>query len=255
MRDVQHISISIARPPHEVYAFASDPRNLPKWASGLARSTLARDGDAWIAEGPVGKVKVRFAAPNAFGVMDHDVELESGVVMHNPMRVVANGAGSELSFTLLRQPGMSDAQLAEDRQTIERDLAVLKSLLERSGGRLEDEPPVAWVQRFAKYLDAGDLEAVVDLYETDAQLVNAAGEILAGRDAIRGVLADLIRSRTRLRGRVQREVCIGDLALLYTDWEGGGTGSRAIELLRRQPDRTWRLIVGDPHGRDSSVSE
>jgi hypothetical protein len=25
--------------------------------------------------------------------------------------------------------------------------------------------------------------------------------------------------------------------------------SKAIELLRRQPDGTWKLIVGDPNGR------
>jgi uncharacterized protein YndB with AHSA1/START domain len=37
MHDVQHISVSIARPPAEVYEFVSDPRNLPRWAAGLAR--------------------------------------------------------------------------------------------------------------------------------------------------------------------------------------------------------------------------
>ena len=250
MHDVQHISISIACPPEEVYAFASDPRKLASWASGLARSTVTRDGDAWIAEAPMGKVKLRFAAPNSFGVMDHDVELESGVVVRNPMRVIPTAAGSELSFTLLRQPGMTDAQLAEDRHTIESDLAALKQLLERSGGAgREDEPPAAWVRRFEKHLAAGDLDAAVDLYETDARLVNADGEILAGRAAIRAVLADLIRARICLHGRVEREVCVGDVALLYTDWEGGRS-SRAIELLRRQPDGSWRLIVGDPRGRE-----
>jgi hypothetical protein len=36
MRDVQHLSVSIARRPAEVYEFTSDPRNLPRWAAGLA---------------------------------------------------------------------------------------------------------------------------------------------------------------------------------------------------------------------------
>ena len=44
MREVQHISISINRKPAEVYEFASDPRNLPRWAAGLARSELEKDG-------------------------------------------------------------------------------------------------------------------------------------------------------------------------------------------------------------------
>lgn len=131
MEDVQHVSVSIARRPADVYAFVSDPRNLPQWASGLARSEVKRDGDAWIVEAPFGTVTIRFAERNSFGVLDHDVELASGGVVHNPMRVVPNGEGSEFIFTLFRQPGMSDARFSEDRMTIEKDLAKLKELLER----------------------------------------------------------------------------------------------------------------------------
>jgi carbon monoxide dehydrogenase subunit G len=131
MHDVQHISVYIARPPTEVYEFASDPRNLPRWAAGLARSEVRRDGDEWIADAPFGKVRVRFAQRNSLGVMDHDVKLESGVTIHNPMRVVPNGDGSEFIFTLIRQPGMSDAQFAKDKAAVEIDLKTLKDLLER----------------------------------------------------------------------------------------------------------------------------
>ena len=134
MHDVQHISVYIARPPAQVYEFASDPRNLPRWAAGLARAEVKRDGDEWIADAPFGKVRVRFAQRNSFGVMDHDVKLESGVTIHNAMRVVPNGDGSEFVFTLIRQPGMSDAQFAKDKAAVEADLKTLKDLLERKSG-------------------------------------------------------------------------------------------------------------------------
>jgi uncharacterized protein YndB with AHSA1/START domain len=49
MHDVQHVSVYIAHPPADVYEFASDPRNLPRWATGLARFEVRRDGDEWIA--------------------------------------------------------------------------------------------------------------------------------------------------------------------------------------------------------------
>ena len=129
MHDVHHISTSIARRPSDVYVFASDPRNLPRWASGLARAEVTPDGDAWVADAPFGRVRVKFAPRNSFGVMDHDVTLESGVTVHNPMRVVPNGEGSECVFTLIRQPGMSDEQLAKDKATVEKDLKTLKGLL------------------------------------------------------------------------------------------------------------------------------
>lgn len=134
MNSVRHISIYIDRAPAVVQAFAGDPRQLPLWAAGLARSEVRRDGDAWVAEAPFGTVRIRFAAPNDFGVMDHDVELESGVTVHNPMRVVPNGAGSEFIFTLIRQPGMSDAQFGDDARAVQDDLHRLKRLLEASGG-------------------------------------------------------------------------------------------------------------------------
>jgi hypothetical protein len=132
MHDVQNLSIYIARRPNEVYEFASDPRNLPRWAAGLARSQVKRDGDEWVVDAPFGRVRVKFAERNAFGVMDHDVKLESGVIVHNPMRVVPHGEGSQFLFTLIRQPGTSDEQFANDKAAVEKDLGALKILLEQS---------------------------------------------------------------------------------------------------------------------------
>ena len=87
------------------------------------------DGE-WIAEGTIGEVTVRFAPPNDLGVADHDVLLETGVTVHNPLRVVLNGTGSTVIFTLMRLPGVSKPQFDEDARTVARDLATLKALLE-----------------------------------------------------------------------------------------------------------------------------
>lgn len=114
-----------------VYAFASIPENMPRWASGLA-SDLKRDGEDWIADGgPVGRVRVRFAPPNDFGVLDHAVTLPSGVVVENAMRVVANGDGAEVMFTLLRQPDMDDATFEADAAHVAHDLDTLTKLMEK----------------------------------------------------------------------------------------------------------------------------
>lgn len=130
MQDAKHISTYINRDPAAVYAFASNAANLTRWAAGLARSEVTRLGDGWIAQAPFGTAKIRFAEPNSFGVMDHEVELESGVVVYNPMRVMPNGEGSEFIFTLLRQPGMTDEDYAADAAAVATDLQTLKDLLE-----------------------------------------------------------------------------------------------------------------------------
>ena len=132
MEHVRHISVFIARASDDVYEFAADPRNLPLWAAGLARSEVTQQGDAWVADAPFGKVRIRFAPPNAFGVMDHEVELESGSIVRNPMRVMPYSGGCEFVFTLFRQPDMSDEQFAMDAQAVAADLQRLKNLLEQA---------------------------------------------------------------------------------------------------------------------------
>jgi hypothetical protein len=126
---VRHVSVSILRRAEDVYAFASKPENLPVWAAGLGRS-LTRVHDEWIADGPLGRVRVRFTPENDLGVLDHDVELPAGVVVHNPIRVVPNGEGSEVTFTLFRQPDVSDQEYEKDTAAVERDLRTLRTVLE-----------------------------------------------------------------------------------------------------------------------------
>jgi hypothetical protein len=131
LREVRNISMSIQRSPTDVYTFASNGENLPRWASGLGQS-VRNVGGEWVADGPLGRVRVRFARPNDLGVLDHDVALESGATVHNPMRVVPNGDGSTVIFTLLRLPGVSDQKFADDAKWVEKDLTTLKHLLEGS---------------------------------------------------------------------------------------------------------------------------
>ena len=71
--------------------------NLPKWATGLSGSIKKVNGE-WIADAPTGKVKIKFVDDNKFGILDHEVVLETGVKIYNPMRVIANGNGSEIFF-------------------------------------------------------------------------------------------------------------------------------------------------------------
>ena len=125
----KHITVSINRSAAQVYEFASNPENLPKWAAGLSGSIQNVNGD-WIAESPMGRVKVELAAKNKFGILDHNVTLPSGERVYNPMRVFPNNDGCEVVFTVYRRPDMSDPMFAEDAKAVARDLATLKTLLE-----------------------------------------------------------------------------------------------------------------------------
>ena len=111
--------MTIERDALDVYNFVSDPKNLSKWASGLAAA-------------PAGAaVKVRFVERNKYGVLDHYVTTGPGTEVYMPMRVFPNGEGAEVLITVFRQPGVSDEQFGEDTQWVRRDLEALKELLEK----------------------------------------------------------------------------------------------------------------------------
>lgn len=76
-------------------------------------------------------MKVRFVEKNDLGVLDHYVDPAPGVEVYVPMRVLSNGSGSEVIFTLFRLPDMSEEKYAEDVGLVEQDLRTLKNVLER----------------------------------------------------------------------------------------------------------------------------
>ena len=122
----------IDRTPAEVYEYASNPENLPRWASGLGTAIENVDG-RWFVETPSGRVGLVFAKRNAFGVLDHEVTLPSGEVIYNPMRVVPHGKGSEVIFSLRRLPEMTDEEFERDAGLVRADLTRLKHVLEGTG--------------------------------------------------------------------------------------------------------------------------
>lgn len=125
----RHLGVRIDRPADEVYAFAADPTNLPSWASGLA-ATVEHENGRWSADSPMGRVGFVFAPHNDFGVLDHDVTLPNGDVVHNPMRVLTDGAACDVVFTIRCGPGTSEAAFDADAAAVTRDLETLKSVLE-----------------------------------------------------------------------------------------------------------------------------
>jgi hypothetical protein len=125
----RHLTVAIDRPATAVYAYARDPAHLPAGAAGLAAGIRLERGE-WVADSPMGRVLVRFVPVNEYGVLDHDVVLPTGQSVTNPLRVLPDGAGSEVVFTLRRQPGTSEEEWAADIAAVTADLESLRRVLE-----------------------------------------------------------------------------------------------------------------------------
>jgi len=112
---------------------------------------------------------------------------------------------------------------------------------------------------FGEHINAGEVEAVVALYEEDGRFVQRDGSVAAGRPEIRKAIARLVAMQPVLRCDVVTVVKAGDgLAVLYNDWSLSAKGpdgdrieraGKAIEIVRRQVDGTWLFAIDDPYGR------
>ncbi|MEO5709111.1 MAG: SRPBCC family protein [Nocardioidaceae bacterium] len=115
MSHSRHLSVHVDRPVDEVYSYLCDPSRLSEWAAGVSPD-----------------VEVRFAPPNPYGVADHDVSLPDGTVISVPLRVLPDGDGAEVVFTLRRAPGADDAAFEADDTAVRTDLETLRQRLEGS---------------------------------------------------------------------------------------------------------------------------
>lgn len=109
---------------------------------------------------------------------------------------------------------------------------------------------------WGEYFVAGDLDGLVSLYEPDAAFVAQSGAFVTGLRAIREVLARFIENRRKFEIEVGRAIHTGNLALLVSSWKLEGeqrgesfeTTGRTADVVRRQPDGSWRLVIDSPYG-------
>jgi hypothetical protein len=123
------LSISINCEPGKIYKFVSNLENLSKWAKTFCRSVKKSDGK-WVIETPQGDVGIRLVEKNELGILDHYISPSAGVELLVPMRVVPNGSGSEVIFTVFQQSDMSNENFKKDIALVEKDLKSLKRSME-----------------------------------------------------------------------------------------------------------------------------
>jgi uncharacterized protein (TIGR02246 family) len=111
---------------------------------------------------------------------------------------------------------------------------------------------------FEKYLNAGDLDSLVALYEPGATLVAAPGQLATGTDAIRAALQPFLDMKAQIKLNVTQTIVAGDIAVTYNEWTGVAKvpgaddmkfAGKAMEVCHRQADGTWRFAIDDPQAR------
>jgi len=101
---------------------------------------------------------------------------------------------------------------------------------------------------FQLYVAEGNIESLLSIYDPEAVFLAQSGEVKKG-DGLREELATLAAAKARFDFKIKQVVQSGDIALMHTDWNVSSPRQMfayAIEVARRQPDGTWRWLIGDP---------
>ena len=77
---------------------------------------------------------LRFQTSIEHGVLDHVVSVSPELDVYVPMRVVSNGQGSEVLFTLFRPADVGEVQFQTDLRMVQADLNQLKAIMESASG-------------------------------------------------------------------------------------------------------------------------
>jgi uncharacterized protein (TIGR02246 family) len=111
---------------------------------------------------------------------------------------------------------------------------------------------------FQQAFNAGDIEALMALYEPDAALVPQPGVTVEGSTAIREALRWFLDRGGQITLDTKLVLRVGDLAYLANRWSlAGGTmpdgspaelGATTAEVARRQPDGTWLYVIDNAWG-------
>src|SRR3954447_13519084 len=100
-------------------------------------------------------------------------------------------------------------------------------------------------RQFVDYVNAGDVDGLVGLYEPDAIIAFPPGQITQGHDAIRALYEQMLAQRPHFEYEEPLTTLIsGDLALTATPAQDEA-GARA-QVVRRQPDGTWKRVLDRP---------
>jgi uncharacterized protein (TIGR02246 family) len=121
------------------------------------------------------------------------------------------------------------------------------------------ETPQQVLEAVVEGINTGNHELLLSLYQPDAAFAMEPGRLAHGVAGVGQSLDAFVAMQGKLDLEVTRVLEVADLALVIGEWSFTGTGpngervqlaARNADVLRRQPDGSWRFVIDNPWGTD-----
>jgi ketosteroid isomerase-like protein len=110
---------------------------------------------------------------------------------------------------------------------------------------------------FTQYFSAGDIDALVALYEPTAVMLPQPGLEVCGIPAIKETFLGFMAMKGTFRMSPGKVVSATDVAIIFSDWSLDAVApdgspvrltGQTSDVVRRQADGSWRFVIDCPFG-------
>jgi ketosteroid isomerase-like protein len=122
---------------------------------------------------------------------------------------------------------------------------------------MTEKTPVETTNKLVEAMNRQEIDKALALYDSSATMVMEGGKLANGLKAIRTELEGFISLKPILTIESQKCIESGDVALICSKWKltGSTTEGQAIQMggvssdvLRRQTDGRWLIVIDNPWG-------
>lgn len=113
-------------------------------------------------------------------------------------------------------------------------------------------------RNLAAAFNTGDLATVLSMYDVDGVIVPEPGKPVGGKEKFEAAVKSILSIKGKME--INTVYCLeaGDVAVGRSEWsirDNGETkvAAKGIELLKKQGDGTWKVVIDHAFGAESDL--
>jgi uncharacterized protein (TIGR02246 family) len=111
----------------------------------------------------------------------------------------------------------------------------------------------------AAAFNTGDINKVLQVYDASGVIVAEPGKPAAGKEKFETAVKAILAIKGKMEIKTVYCLQTGDIAVGRSEWsitEGGETkvSAKGVEVMKRQADGTWRVIIDHAFGAETNLS-